>query len=98
MPLRVRRESASKISRAFEFFPEFVKTLGWPLHRNSHRKQITKITRSNGFTNGGKEGVRFKKIILNVRIALILLHPCVVSIEIEKQINTVKLNHYCYQK
>ena len=29
---------------------------------------------------------------------LILLHPCVVSIEkIEKQINTVELNH-CYQK
>ena len=51
-----------------------------------------------GLPMRGEGGRALKKNILNVRIVLILLHTCVVSIEIEKQINTVELNPYCYQK
>ena len=82
--LRVRWEGASNISHTFELFPEFLKALGWSLHRNRYRPQTAKAT------CGGKEGGRFKRIILNVRIVFILLRSGVVSIEIQNRLDDQK--------
>ena len=61
--LRVRWEGASNISHTFELFPEFLKALGWSLHRNRYRPQTTKAT-----CGGGRREDALKELSLTLEL------------------------------